>query len=142
MTKLPSDKNLTTRQEAERQTWQYRAVLATRGNQTQLGCLVLAVIGKEPKGPPKYGHTATIKDIDGAAIITADLMNNRGVSYADVVVGTVQQVAGEFNRLADTIKATDEERLDMFNELRKWISVDERALKERPMLPGLGGTMH
>lgn len=131
MPKRPSDKNLTPSQEAERQTWQYRAVAATRGNQTLLGTLLLAVMGKEPKGAPKWGHTAIIK-LDGRVV--ADFQNRRGACYANVEVGTIPEIGSWFNRLADEIKATDEERMAMFGELRKWMAIDERALSQTPRL--------
>lgn len=116
---------LTEAQEKERQAWQYRAVERTRGNQTLLGCIILSVIGRPAKNPPRVGALAKI---DLLGNIRTGMTNGRGVDYEDCLIGTVKQVADQFNRLADDLKFSDEDRLAMFAELQKWIEHDERAL--------------
>lgn len=115
------------RREAERQTWQYRAVQATRGNQTMLGTIVLAVIGRNAKHPPWFEPGAEIAD-DG--ILLANFVDRGLRDHGLVPVARLSQVVDEFRRLADHIKLTDDERKSMFDALRKWIAKDHRALKE------------
>lgn len=120
---------LTARQEAERLTWQYRAVQATRGNQTMLGTILLAAIGRNAKNPPWFEPGA---EIDADGILMANFVGRDRIDNHQLVpVAKLDAVLTEFNHLADAIKATDDERIAMFEALRKWIAKDHRALKEK-----------
>lgn len=107
-----------------RNDWRYRAVLALRGNQTQLGCVLLAVLGKSNEhGPPRYARKALITK-DG--VVCAGHMNASGQVYELVPIMMVANLVDEWRRLADQIKASDAERATMFSELRKWVVRDDR----------------
>lgn len=107
----------------EQGTWQYKAVLAARGNQTLLGCIILQIIGKQPKHPPMITGLAMI-DEDG--VTWAPWLSTRGKAGL-APLGMITDIRDEFRRLADYLKLDDQERIDMFDELRKWVDFDARA---------------
>ncbi len=112
-----------------RNDWRYRAILALRGNQTQLGCVLIAVLRRSHlHGPPKYAERALITR-DG--VVCAKHMNANGRTFDLVAIMTVKNLVDEWHRLADKIKATDAERPEMFDELRKWIVRDDRGEPNR-----------
>ena len=105
--------------------WQHRAVRETGGNQTMLGCFVLAILGwQSGRKPPRFGKIARV-DKDGQ--LWSNLQTADGQVLMNHHLGPVKQVIDEFRGLADHMKLADEERVQMFSELRKWIAIDERA---------------
>lgn len=112
------------RREAARATWQYRAVEATTGNRTKLGAIVIAILGKAPSNPPAFNNVARIT---ANGLILCDYWERDGSVYRGALVGTVQEVVGNFNGLADHLKLSDGQRVEMFGRLRAWITEDERA---------------
>lgn len=116
---------LTSEQERQRATWQYRAVEATRGNQSLLGLIVLATLAKSASNPPKITGSATITK-DGhvlAAFQGRDDPAPRPLTH----ICTVEELQSNFSGLADSLKLNDLDRVAMFTELKKWIWKDERA---------------
>lgn len=116
---------LTERQEAERASWQYRAVAACRGNSTRLGAILLATLERAANNPPWIGPFATIH-VDGR--VTADFVTRYGAKFPDHYICKVGELQDWFRKLADEIKATDEERHAMFSALRAWIHHDKRVV--------------
>lgn len=111
--------------EAPDNSWQRRAVIRTGGNQTLLGCFVLAMLGwQHGRKPPRFGRVARI-DKDGIAF--SNMQGQDGRMYRDYALGPVKVIVDNFRGLADELQLTDEERTQMFGELRKWFFVDERA---------------
>lgn len=107
-------------------SWQGRAKRATGGNTSRLGLILLAVIGQTPADRPMI----SIKR--GAAImpdgtVVADCMLRFQMEYRATALGTVQEIVGNFRGLADHLKLSDAERLEMFDLLRKWMGKDLRA---------------
>lgn len=114
---------------ARNDDWRFRAVKALRGNQTQLGCVVIAVCQRSHlHGAPKYASKAMITK-DG--VVCAGHMNAHGKTYPLAPIMTVQNLVDEWRRLADQIGASDAERKSMFDELRKWVVRDDRAEPNR-----------
>lgn len=105
--------------------WQHRAVRLTGGNQTLLGCFVLAVLGwQSGRKPPRFGKIARIAR-DG--MVFSNMQDADGRMYRSHCLGPVQTVTDNFRSLADELKLQDWERREMFEELRKWFAIDERA---------------
>lgn len=119
----PSDKNLTAEQEAVRQSWQYRAIQATRGNQTKLGALVIAVCGKMTDNPPRITGSAEINE-DGWVIAP---FHRRDGKIENSIVGDVNYLTRSFSELADTLRLSDADRIAMFSEVKRWIRKDHRV---------------
>lgn len=113
----------------EQNSWPYKAVLALRGNQTIAGCILLSVIGKQPKNPPYIDTTATVDEQGMVWVGMRRKPRFFGLigDYGLVCIGSIIDVRDEFRRLADHLKLDDAERIELFDELRKWVAVDLRA---------------
>jgi len=114
---------LTLEQEAQRADWRYRAISATKGNQTQLGAVLLAVLGKAPTGVPKFVGSATITS-DG--YITANFIDKSGTYHTGAFVCDVEDLQRNFSGLADHLNFSDADRIAMFTKVREWIFKDYR----------------
>lgn len=112
---------LTPRQ--EQNSWPYKAILALRGNQTIAGCILLSIIGQMPKHPPRIYTSATV-DENGFTWVN---MQNRDYVSGTACIGLITDIRDEFRRLADHLKLDDGERIELFEELRKWVAIDLRA---------------
>lgn len=125
---VKSLKSLTASQEAERKTWQYRAVLATRGNQTRLGCILLAVLQRSAgHSAPRFGHAA---EITADGMVVSRFQQKDGTMHAVHYVCRIAEMIEMFRRLADTLQLDGFERECLFVEVRRWITKDHRAHKE------------
>lgn len=107
----------------EQNSWPFKAVLATRGNQTLLGCIVLQLICRQPKNPPRVESLASV-DEQG---LTWAYVTSRSGARRLTCLGSITDIRDDFRRLADHLKLDDGERVEMFDELRKWVSIDRRA---------------
>lgn len=108
-------------------TWKWRAITITRGNQSRLGAVLLATLGKHTENPPWFGPSAVIDDNGN---VFSNFVDRHNSDAAPAFIGTVEEVVSNFNGLADAINATDQEREEMFAGLRQWISKDARAMRE------------
>lgn len=115
---------LTPRQEAERASWQYRAIEATRGNTTRAGAILLAALGKNAKHPPGFGPSCVITP-DG--VVLSNFVDRHGVMHVGLAVCDVEDLISNFRRLAEHCKFNDEEHEALFSTLRKWVIIDYRA---------------
>jgi hypothetical protein len=107
----------------EQNSWPFKAVLATRGQQTLLGCIVLNLICRQPKNPPMVASLATV---DEKGLCWAYVVSRSGEKRL-TCLGLITDIRDEFRRLADHLKLDDGERVELFDELRKWVSIDMRA---------------
>jgi hypothetical protein len=108
------------------ETWQQRAVRKTGGNKSKLGMVVLAVVGQAPTNLPMISLRRGAV-IDPAGWVIADTMLRGQIQYYATVLGSVRDIVESFRGLADVLKLTDAERIEMFDELRKWMGHDMRA---------------
>lgn len=107
-------------------SWQQRAVRATRGNQSRLGCIVLAVVGQAPTTLPMISlRRGAVISQDGWVIV--DMMLRGQIQYYATVIGRVEEVVDNMRGLADALKLNDADRTAMFDDLRKWMGTDLRA---------------
>ena len=104
-------------------TWQYRAVQATRGNQSQLGAILIDVLHKSGNRKPRFVGPANITS-DG--FVMCSFVSRDGVFYMGALVAPVSDLVRNFRGLADHLKLNDAERIEMFAEVRKWIGRDYR----------------
>lgn len=107
--------------------WKIRAVRAThqKGNtELHMVCLLLAVLGWQASFKPRYGRVARI-DKDG--LVFSNCVDGYGVHHNKTCLGPVQQITDSFRGLADHLKLDDKERVEMFEELKKWFVHDARA---------------
>lgn len=108
-------------------SWQARAIEATRGNQSRLGAIVMAVLGQTPKEPPAFGLGAVITS-DG--YIMCDFLTRDGELHTAAFVGAVADLVDNCRGLADHLKLADDERLAFFQSVRAWVKRDYRAVSQ------------
>jgi hypothetical protein len=124
---------------AETASWQYKAIVATRGNQTMLGAIFLQIIGKSAKHPPQIVGTASV-DEEGLCWTLLRKAHAGEIAEGVVCLGQIGDIVDEFRRLADFLKLDDPERVELFDELRKWVAVDLRA--DHAEMTHEGQTLH
>ncbi len=127
---MPSDVEKTLAEfasEAARATWQYRAIAATRGNQSKLGTILIAILGRQRQTRPQFGSSATITS-DG--FVMSRFIGRDGEGHEGAFVCGVADLTRNFRGLADHLKLRDGERGEMFTALRQWIALDYRANKD------------
>ena len=107
----------------EKDSWQYRAIAHTMGNSTPLGCLLLAVIGRNAKHPPWFGLTA---EITAEGLVVTSFTHRSGARYDPWVFGPVEELTAAFSRLADELKLNDADRIELFRQVRQWVARDHR----------------
>lgn len=106
--------------------WHKRVIGATRGNQTLLGCIIMAALGHMPPSRRRmFGRHAIItKNGD----VVSDFIDKNGNPYSGQRVCSVQELRDNFRGLADHLKLSDADREDLFRVLRGWISRDFSGL--------------
>lgn len=110
--------------------WTWRCVLASYPTRS-MGPIVRAVLGKQMARGPKLSLQATVAS-DG--MVYAGLKHDEQVlSYAHPL-GQVKSLRDEFRRLADHCRLNDADRLELFDQLRKWLGKDLRSEEDRVKL--------
>jgi hypothetical protein len=122
--------------ERQRSQWQFRAVEATKGNQTHIGRILLAALGKEPQNAPRFSLKT------GCVILNSAMADRLGLEEGDILadyqaandepyqamrVCNVAELRENFSRLSDHLKLTTAEREAMFMCLRQWVQKDYTA---------------
>ena len=107
--------------------WHAMAIIAEKGNQSKLGCIIIAMLGYMPKHAPRLRGLAVILP-DGTLTADMDLGNGRG--FLATPLGPVAEIRDDLRRLADRLKLEDAERVDLFDQFRKWVVRDLRAKSE------------
>ena len=111
---------LTIEQQIARQHWTFRVVADLTGNQTKLGAVMLAVLGKSRLGKA-FGRTATI-DVNGRVI--SDLVEEGEIKGPVVVYDNVADFRDDIMRLVERLEFNDEEVDELFRKVQSWISRD------------------
>jgi hypothetical protein len=104
--------------------WQLRLLIQLRGNQTKYGCVLVAVMGHAPDHAPRYVSNAIV-DTEGNVVAAFQGRNMLGADF--VVVDKIEDFVENWRRIADEAKLSDDERVDLFKELRLWINDDARV---------------
>lgn len=122
--------------ERARVSWAYKAIKATKGNQTRLGCMVIRIIGRAPHNPPRFSLETGMVILDEATgnklglnrgYCVADYQARPGKPFLATPIGHVNEITENFRGLADHLKLTDADRIAMFDCLRNWIQQDMTA---------------
>jgi hypothetical protein len=125
-----------------RATWQARALAGTEGKLQAVVMSVLAhnydeampvlmqigfpgfEVGRAPLRDAIYCSAARI---DKAGRIVADEVNRYGTKTKNsVVFDSEVQMQGVFRKLADMMKLSDTDRIDMFHAVQRWVVADRR----------------
>lgn len=106
-------------------TWKDRVVSATRGNQTQLGTILLAALDRNVEGDfPQFGEHATVTS-DG--FITCNFIARDGRSHFGAFVGSVSDFTANLRALSKHLGLTKEEREELLDVALSWIKADYRS---------------
>lgn len=106
-----------------RRDWRLRVIEATQGNQTQIGVIVLASIGKEPDNPPYLRSKARI-DSDG--LVICDFVSKDGVYHHDAIVGDDEDLVRNVMGLVRHCDLNEDERIEFMARINNWIGTDHR----------------
>lgn len=114
-------------------SWQYRAIKHTRANQTKIGAFILAMLAQRPRNPPYFEPIGF--EINPAGMVLGLRVRRNSIMASGtqrdvVIIGPVQSINDDLNRVCDAIKATDDERKAIFEEFRKNIVKDHRATSD------------
>lgn len=105
-----------------RESWQCKVVEATRGNTTQLGAIIVAILRQTPaSGKRCFGQTAVITS---DSMVLCDFIDRHGQKFPSAFVCSVRDLKSNLARLADHCKLSDDERKELFAAARGWISHD------------------
>lgn len=117
-----------------RKNWDYKAILYLHGPRSQLGSLIIAILGRI-QHPPAFMPimpVSSIEDIGGMKITAegACLVQFKASAAAEwreeCIYPTVQQMTDVFRGLADALKLDDAQTIAMFDAVKKFVRVDER----------------
>ena len=107
--------------------WKARAIALLHGNQCATGALVVAMLGRKVN-PPCF---AVVNDnyprINEAGFIEL-LYKPSLIEPWRIVREPILDFRDRFRHLADALDLTDQDRIGMFDELKKFIVRDERAV--------------
>lgn len=110
-------------------SWKARAVVATMGNRSLLGAILIATLGYATSNPPRVVSAAEITE-DGHVVAFFEKRGENGATLTRLC--HIDELISNFRGLADALKLSDLDRAAMFDELRKWVAKDHRA--EAPFL--------
>lgn len=124
-----------------RESWQARALaLAELNNNVQLKCALISLFADNYDDTLPFLLAAVFGDwsirapfycsnpkINKRGCIVADLVMPDGARLKDAIIFEgEQQMQAIFRKLADRLKLTDAERIDMFIAVRHWVKADQR----------------
>jgi hypothetical protein len=105
-------------------TWQGRAIEATKGTQSRLGGILCAALNTNRTELPRFGTSATI---DQQGRVWSSFTTRQGILHLRALVCTVDELVSNFRGLADHLKLKDADRVALFDKLRGWVTKDERV---------------
>src|SRR5208282_1014922 len=124
-----------------RKSWQHQAIKFCHGNQSQLGAFIIAMLGRNRNAPCflPAGRTLFIDGVgmDCGLHITMDgrvlviYLPPSGEPRIENI-WAVKEMVNIFRGLARKLKLKDAEIVEMFDELRKFIYKDDRAVSVQP----------
>ncbi|WP_316176252.1 hypothetical protein [Bradyrhizobium sp. SZCCHNRI1073] len=122
-----------------RESWQGRALRYARNNPQLRTCLLSVFADNYDETLPFLLHAVTgtmsvqtpfyctNPKINKRGHIVADLLGSDGFRYRDAAIFlSTAQMEATFRRLADRLKLSDDDRLDLFICARHWVKADQR----------------
>ncbi len=103
--------------------YRFRLIEATQGNQTRLGAVVLAAIGRRPDNPPYLSGRATITS-DG--LLMCDFTSKDGVFHPGALVGDDEDFARNLLGLCNHCQLSNDEKTEFLARVNHWIEFDHR----------------
>lgn len=119
------------KREINKKTWQWRVLEHARGNQSMIGSIIIAAMGKSGVVPSQKNIFTSLARIDLDGVIHANFIDKYGVLQLDMAVIRTTTLSEVLTRLATECKLNDEEAKQLFTTVRQWIEKDERAKSEQ-----------
>lgn len=110
---------------APRRDWRLKLIEATRGNQSLMGCLVLAAIGKEPSNPPFFRGKARITNQNE---VLCDFVGKDRIYHSMARISDDEDLVQNLVRLTVHCDLTDDERVEFLARVNAWIEHDDREM--------------
>lgn len=140
MSVAPETLSYATPAEQLRQSWQGRALACTNGKGHMLAVLMSLLADAYDDAfpflmravfPEWHGvytpFLCTSPKIDKAGRVVADLMLKDGAKIkGHIVFASEQEMQDAFRRLADWLKLSDADRINLFDKVRAWVKADLR----------------
>lgn len=119
-------------QPERRRDWRLKLIEATKGNQSLMGCIVLAAIGKGEDRTPGFRGKAVITNRNE---VLCDFVDSKGY-HVKARISDDEDLVRNIVGLAYHCDLNDEERTEFLARVNAWIWLDERPKTriERVML--------
>lgn len=116
----------------ERRSWQYRAIAYAKGNMSNVGAIIIAMLGRYTAG--RGYHPGGFRILQDGRIVGLARGTLQEKWEHELVYKSVDELIAAFRGLAVALDLNDDEIEAMFEEVRKFIFKDDRA---RSYLPGV-----
>ena len=116
----------------ERRSWQYRALTLVKGNKSNIGAIIVAMLGRYVSG--RGYHPRGLRILEDGRIVALARGSVAERWELELVYKSVDEINASFRGLAVKLQLTELETDAMFSELRKFIFQDDRV---RSYLPGV-----
>lgn len=107
-----------------RRDYRLKLIECTKGNQSQLGCIVLAAIGREPENPPYFRGKANIASNGD---VFCDFVSRDGIYHAGARIGDDEDFTRNLVTLTVVADLNEDERTQFLALVNNWIDKDERS---------------
>ena len=116
----------------ERRSWQYRALAYAKGNKSNVGAIIIAMLGRYTAG--RGYHPGGFRILQDGRIVGLARGTLQEKWELELIYKSVDELKATFCGLAEALDLNDDETKAMFEEVRKFIFKDDRA---RSYLPGV-----
>jgi len=109
-------------------SWQWKLLNATDDNSRKCRAIVRSSLHNNGVGAhtfPRYAYDSAIITPEGDVMTRACM--RQGDDTVTVTLGPVKELIGDFRRLADELKLSDVDRMNLFLCFRQWFKKDYRA---------------
>lgn len=108
---------------AARADWRFKLIEATQGNQSLLGCVVLAALGKAPDNPPYLRGKARIMDTGD---VLCDFVEKDGAYRYGARISDDEDLVRNLVTLTVHCGLAEGERVEFLARVNNWIAEDHR----------------
>ena len=106
-----------------RRDYRLKLIEATQGNQSILGCIVLAAIKKQPDNPPYFAGRARILSNGD---VMCDFRDRDKIYRVGAYIGTDEELVKNVMGLCRHCDLTNSERIEFMAKVNHWIEHDYR----------------
>lgn len=113
--------------QADEKDWRYKVLRKCRGNQSIMGSIIIAALGKSMSvGSRKNIFTGSAR-LDKDHVLHATFIDKYGVVTPDFPIIKAKELSDNLRRLAMDCHLEDAEATALFTTVREWVYTDENA---------------